>query len=182
MHSTSSLVVIRISTMPPRRRGRRSGAGERSRRPRSRGSRRPALSRQLTSAEETLHTVENRRATMRNIISQMPMERIQDVILQMIESHPSLVFNILDPPAQQPGGHHPPGGSPLPDWCVCTKCRTMPTEAERICCGREQCLSTLPDFSIIILDEAVLAIARMYRQDVLVLAEDADVRKANRPT
>ena len=31
-----------------------------------------------------------------------------------------------------------------------------------------------------ILDEAVLALARLYRQDVLVFEEGADVRKANR--
>lgn len=33
---------------------------------------------------------------------------------------------------------------------------------------------------MLILDEAVLALARMYRQDILALDEGADVRKCNR--
>lgn len=36
------------------------------------------------------------------------------------------------------------------------------------------------DFQVLILDEAVLALARMYRRDVLVVDDEADLRKANR--
>ncbi|XP_060084834.1 P2X purinoceptor 7-like [Ylistrum balloti] len=58
----------------------------------------------------------------------------------------------------------------------------MPTEAERVCCGksRERCVSILPDFNVLVLDEAVLALARLYRNDVLVLNEEVDLMKANR--
>jgi hypothetical protein len=36
------------------------------------------------------------------------------------------------------------------------------------------------DFQVLILDEAVLALARMYRRDVLVVDDEVDLRKANR--
>jgi hypothetical protein len=36
------------------------------------------------------------------------------------------------------------------------------------------------DFQVLILDEAVLALARMYRRDVLVLDDEVDLMSANR--
>ena len=43
-----------------------------------------------------------------------------------------------------------------------------------------QTLFYVQDFQVLILDEAVLALARMYRRDVLVINDEVDVRKANR--
>lgn len=58
----------------------------------------------------------------------------------------------------------------------------MPTQAERICCGRppNQCQSQLPDFNLLVMDELVLQIAQMYRQDVLALPQDEDYNKGKR--
>jgi len=36
------------------------------------------------------------------------------------------------------------------------------------------------DFSVLVLDEGVLHLARMYRRDLLVFDDEADIRKANR--
>lgn len=38
----------------------------------------------------------------------------------------------------------------------------------------------LQDFQVLILDEAVLAIARMYRRDLLVIEDEEDINKSNR--
>lgn len=43
-------------------------------------------------------------------------------------------------------------------------------------------VSLLQDFDILILNEAVLALARLYRQDILAQPEDGDRNKANRHT
>lgn len=38
------------------------------------------------------------------------------------------------------------------------------------------------DFRVLMLDEAVLAVARLYRQDILAMPEDEDRNRANRHT
>ena len=72
---------------------------------------------------------------------------IQDLqlLIKAGELHPSLLIHIIDRPAPQ-GGIHPQPSAEMPDWCTCLKCRDMPTQAERICCGRpaNQCQSLLP--------------------------------------
>ncbi|XP_052790215.1 P2X purinoceptor 7-like [Mya arenaria] len=56
----------------------------------------------------------------------------------------------------------------------------MPTQRERICCGREACLSHTADFDLLVLNEGVLALARLMRRDILVFIEEEDLRRANR--
>ena len=81
---------------------------------------------------------------IQDIIMHMPIEKLREVLVMLLESYPSLVFHVSEPAERQPGGHHPEDGSPVPDWCVCGKCREMPTDRERMCCGRVQCISTIP--------------------------------------
>ncbi|XP_041376609.1 uncharacterized protein LOC121389058 [Gigantopelta aegis] len=68
-------------------------------------------------------------------------------------------------------GYHPQPGASIADWCSCNNCREMPTPAERLCCRKnpQNCLTLLPDFIVLILDEAVLSLARLYRQDKFAL-------------
>ena len=44
------------------------------------------------------------------------------------------------------------------------------------------CFFLIKDFDVLILNEAVLALARLYRQDILAQPADADRNKANRHT
>ena len=86
----------------------------------------------------------------------METEQLRDLVVEMINAHPGLVFNILEPADQQPGGYHPQPGDNLPDWCVCTKCRQMPTEAEKVCCRRQDCVSLLPVIKILLFSKRVM--------------------------
>ncbi|XP_048746229.1 P2X purinoceptor 7-like [Ostrea edulis] len=102
---------------------------------------------------------------------------------RVVRENPEYLFTILEA-SQQPGGS---GYSPPEEqssWCICTFCREMPAQRERLCCQRNQdgCISRLPDFDILILNEAVLALARLYRQDILAQPDDGDRNKANRHT
>ncbi|KAH3725109.1 hypothetical protein DPMN_050939 [Dreissena polymorpha] len=69
-----------------------------------------------------------------------------DVLQKAVTNYPSLMFDIMRPAQRQPGGFHP-GPGPVPDWCVCGRCREMPTEREKVCCERENCDSSLPIIS-----------------------------------
>lgn len=79
----------------------------------------------------------------------MSEESAKDYLRRFVKDHPSYkmyAFDVIDHDDTQHGGHHPPQDSPSPDWCTCTYCREMPTEAERRCCGRasQNCYSRLP--------------------------------------
>ncbi|XP_069132812.1 uncharacterized protein [Argopecten irradians] len=129
-----------------------------------------------------LETSQSREERMKALVRTMDEERVRDTLTKAISFHPGLIFDIIEPMARQSGGYHPFHGSTQVDWCACSRCREMPTAAERVCCGKskENCISTLPDFQVLILDEAVLSLARLYRRDVLVLNQEVDVMKANR--
>ncbi|XP_061184553.1 P2X purinoceptor 7-like [Saccostrea echinata] len=113
----------------------------------------------------------------------MSDEARKEVLIKTGEQHPSLLLEIIEQEAPHlQGGFHPLPGGESPSWCSCLKCRDMPTQIERVCCGRppNQCQSQLPDFRLLILDELVLTIVQMYRQDVLALPQDEDYNKGKR--
>ncbi|XP_013391824.1 P2X purinoceptor 7-like [Lingula anatina] len=197
------------------RRGRSRGGRERGGRgrrgrgvsrlsSRSRSSQRSSRDQVAEVAAENLL---KRQETMRNAISKMDVAQLRDICLSMAEKHPSLVFDLLQPPVPQPGGYHPQPDVASPSWCVCQKCREMPTDIEKQCCGKENCITLLPvseisakyfiqnkhyfkayltsffslqDFSVLNLDEGVLNLARLYRRDVLALDDEENNTKANR--
>ena len=68
---------------------------------------------------------------------------MKTLLLSMIDLHPSLMLNVMEPAQRQPGGYHPGPGGAIPGWCVCGKCREMPTEAEKVCCEKEACVSQI---------------------------------------
>lgn len=126
-----------------------------------------------------LAAINRRTDVLQDEIAKMELEELRQLCLRMAEKHPSLVHDILRAAPLQRGYHPQPGGA-FPDWCVCGKCREMPTEAEKVCCRKERCITLLPDFSVLVLDEAVLTLGRMYRRDILVFDDDADLNRANR--
>jgi hypothetical protein len=78
-------------------------------------------------------------------IEEMSDEERKELLFRTGEKHPSLLIDIIDQAAPQGGSHPLPDGA-APSWCICLKCRDMPTQEERICCGRppNQCKSQLP--------------------------------------
>ncbi len=46
----------------------------------------------------------------------MPEETMREILLDLCEVNPSLIFDIIEPVQRQPGGYHPPEGAAYPDW------------------------------------------------------------------
>ena len=94
--------------------------------------------------QKTLRQSQEQLIDLQTEVEDMPVDRLRQLCLSMVERHPALVFDILRPQQQQPGGYHPqPSGTNPPTWCVCTKCREMPTQMEKQCCGKERCITLL---------------------------------------
>ena len=69
---------------------------------------------------------------------------MRTLIYQITQREPALVFDIIDMTAEGGAPQQGQGGpSPAPSWCVCGKCREMPTVEERVCCRAtpDLCLS-----------------------------------------
>lgn len=64
----------------------------------------------------------------------MTDEDRRQLLLQTGERNPSILLYLIDKPAPK-GGFHPPPVAAAPRWCTCLKCRDMPKQVERICCG-----------------------------------------------
>ena len=61
--------------------------------------------------------------------------------------HPSLLLDVFDMTDEDGDPEHPPPpGLEKPSWCSCHRCREMPTDLEKKCCGKtpEGCLSVKP--------------------------------------
>lgn len=125
--------------------------------------------------------LQERQMNLESRIIEMTDEDRRQLLLETGKRNPSILLHLADKPAPE-GGFHPPPVAAAPSWCTCFKCRVMPTQAERICCGRpaDQCQSQSLNFQLLFLDESVLTLAQMYRQDDLALPQEKDYNKGKR--
>ena len=76
----------------------------------------------------------------------MKEDELRSIVQQLMEKIPGLLFDVVEPIPQQPGGYHPGPDDNVPEWCRCGKCREMPTALEKRCCERppHDCITTVP--------------------------------------
>ena len=59
---------------------------------------------------------------------------MKNLMQKVVSYQPALVLSLLE--KGDGGGYHPSASeSNSPSWCKCNRCREMPTEVERKCCG-----------------------------------------------
>lgn len=176
--STSS--PVRRGRGRGRGRGRPRGSGARGSGARGRGRRADTQERRRHRGDEAADALSERERILETRIEGMTDEERKDLLLKAGKKHPSLFMELIE--SVPHGGYHPQPGATSPNWCSCMKCREMPTAVERVCCGRppNSCQSDLPDFRLLVLDELVLQMAQLYRQDVLALPVDDDYNKGKR--
>ncbi|XP_061167593.1 P2X purinoceptor 7-like [Saccostrea echinata] len=164
-------------------RGRVRLARVRSSRSRGQGVRAARRGRRQITVDRR-DAVAARNIQLQERIHNMPEDSLRDLMFQLCQRNPSLVFDVLEESSRaQGGGHHSPARvQGQPDWCTCSYCREMPTQVERVCCGQteQNCFSRLRDFDIVVLDELILHVARAYRQEIFAIQDDDDYNRANR--
>ena len=94
-----------------------------------------------------------------------------------LEREPSLIFDLLA--AYIP---HPTSDPQQQAWCICTKCKELPTDLERKCCGQllDSCVSMLPHMDAYIMQGGVLRLARRIWNDVRAVADRPDPGEDNK--
>ncbi|XP_062595875.1 P2X purinoceptor 7-like [Saccostrea cucullata] len=112
----------------------------------------------------------------------MDTEELRTVLRLVCSKQPSFMLDIME--TLEGGGPEQPGSESrtAPSWCICTYCREMPTDREKVCCGktRQNCQSRLPDFYTVVLDELVLEVALRYYNDVLAEPRDENINRSRR--
>ena len=79
------------------------------------------------------------------------------------------------------GPSEPSGGSNNLSWCLCGRCRVMPTPQENLCCKSRLCITTTEMFETVVVNRDVLSVAIVHRSDVYsddYQYEPSDYRKA----
>ena len=84
-----------------------------------------------------------------------------------------LAKTLLQDPPEEPG---PSNNNELP-WCICNKCRAMPTADENVCCRKRPCVSTMGWFDTVVLNRDVLSVAIEARSDIY--ADDPEYNPAS---
>lgn len=97
----------------------------------------------------------------------------KDQLLEQVMNRlPGLMFDVLTllqrnvPVLPEPQLH----------WCVCTNCRDMPTDMEKLCCrqDRQHCISTMAYMQYYILDEGVLRLSRDAWNDIFAIDDQQE--------
>ncbi|WAR28267.1 P2RX7-like protein [Mya arenaria] len=140
--------------------------------------------------EEEQVLLEKQQENVRAEVGRLTKPQMAAILCQAIDLDPRLMLHVMQPAPRQPGGYHPQPGDAVPNWCICRRCREMPTQFERRCCGKaklvpfslpSKCFLSLVaiDFDLLILNERVVALARIFRRDLLVFEDDVDLMRAN---
>ncbi|KAK3601088.1 hypothetical protein CHS0354_024797 [Potamilus streckersoni] len=155
----------------------RQRKGRDTRQRKGRGIQRPSVSR-----TEVATTAEVRDHLLKVRIANMTQEGKANLLAQICQKHPSMVFEILNCSSTEQHGYHPRPGSESASWWICSNCREMSTDEEKQSCKQipPNCYSMLPDLDLVVLDEIVLLVAQSYRQDILAAEEDNDYNRGER--
>ena len=65
---------------------------------------------------------------------------------------------------------------PVPEWCNCSCCRTMPQDMENKCCGRRNCVSQTRRFRKLCLDAEYLLLCAKNTADIRNDRQDSSSR------
>lgn len=107
------------------------------------------------------------------------MPQAQHVLELCLARDPSLTFDVIN--QLRPAPTAPPV-SGQPTWCICQRCREMPSVEEKKCCNQQPpgCISTLPHMDNYILLDGVLCLARRIWNKLCAVADLPDPGEDNR--
>ncbi|XP_060567955.1 P2X purinoceptor 7-like [Ruditapes philippinarum] len=130
------------------------------------------------------HLKEERKRKADDLVDRLSEEGARKILKAVAEKMPSLVIDLAEQLQREEGPSSPGPDEPdqpnQPHWCICGRCREMPTDSSRVCCGMrpELCHSIMPEMDLTITDPGVLQLQQLYRNDVFarlaVLEEDVN--------
>ncbi|CAC5362316.1 unnamed protein product [Mytilus coruscus] len=160
--------------------GRARGRGRRRIRARGRDNPRRARGRGPRRKRGANQAIGPNRAEER--INRLTEANAKEYLRRIVKDHHVYAFEIIDHDDTQHGWHHPPQDSPLTGVLAHTagRCRLRQRDVAVAEQDRTATLGYMYDFYLIVLDEAVLHVARRLRKELLVMPQAEDFNRANR--
>lgn len=157
--------VRRTGRFPLRGRTRGRGRG------RTTVAKLPALDR-----DRVKQLCEKRKESMKKLVAEMEEAKVREWLLLEIERQPAMMFDLLQTMERKPDEEKSP--SDAPEWCTCRKCRDMPTDEEKLCCGQapDTCLSQTPEMDMLVLQPGVINITNLLRADIFAVPAGTENR------
>ncbi|XP_033103328.1 P2X purinoceptor 7-like isoform X2 [Anneissia japonica] len=122
----------------------------------------------------------------KEMIRDLPEADVRQLLFRCLEKNQGLVIDVVDKINQKSDDVQPTreAVTQVPDWCVCSYCKEMPTDLERLCCNMkpELCLSKEVTMDAYVLNELSLAFSRARKRDFRQIAElePEEQNKSNR--
>ncbi|XP_033103334.1 P2X purinoceptor 7-like isoform X6 [Anneissia japonica] len=123
---------------------------------------------------------------VKEMIRDLPEADVRQLLFRCLEKNQGLVIDVVDKINQKSDDVQPTreAVTQVPDWCVCSYCKEMPTDLERLCCNMkpELCLSKEVTMDAYVLNELSLAFSRARKRDFRQIAElePEEQNKSNR--
>ena len=95
---------------------------------------------------------------------------------RVFEDRKSLLVDIINQDRATSDENRSPTLTSVPPWCKCLRCHEMPTQKERKCCKRRNCITFDQTFYEICLNGTVLEVAINSRCDIRVDVPSQDTR------
>lgn len=110
----------------------------------------------------------------------MGINQAHQVLEQCLSREPSLIFDVLSQLSNAPSTGLPIQGQP--SWCICQRCREMPTLLERKYCNQQpaMCIAELPHMEAYTLDKGRLCLAQRIWNDLHAVVDLPDEGEDNR--
>ncbi|XP_038661084.1 uncharacterized protein LOC119970480 isoform X1 [Scyliorhinus canicula] len=106
---------------------------------------------------------------IQTLASQLSRSKLEGIFVRLAKRNPGLIIDLLQ---DAPSNYYPHGPSTeVPNWCVCGFCWEMPTDIEKVCCGKTEqyCISKSCAMANLCLNEAVLHLMLIYRNELFGL-------------
>lgn len=123
----------------------------------------------LQCEEEQQKIEEQMNHEIQTLASQLTRSKLEGIFVQLANRNPGLIIDLLQ---DAPSNCSPDGQVTVnPNWCACGHCREMPTDIEKVCCGKteQHCISTCCAMANLCLNEAVLHLMLIYRNELFGL-------------
>ena len=94
---------------------------------------------------ERLRDLAARRETKAaSIVEELSEGDCRQLLTEIARKMPSVILEIISRRRDSPPSS--PSTGSAPEWCYCTRCREMPSDMEKMCCGntKDKCISILP--------------------------------------